>query len=52
MAELRKCDRCGAEAVCTVEVKSDVTTTVKADLCEECRSEFKLFLRWLTGQYD
>lgn len=52
MATTSKCDRCGGEAVCAVEVSSTVTTKVRVDLCEECLKEFKLFTQWLTGQYD
>lgn len=51
MATNKVCDHHeNMEAVITVEVKSDRTTTVKADLCQECFLEFKAFLHWLTGQ--
>lgn len=50
MATNRVCDRCGNKAVAKVEVKSDRTTTVMADLCHDCFLEFKWFLHWVTGQ--
>ena len=50
MATTQVCDKCGGEAVCTVEVKGDTLTTVKKDLCADCFARFKELARWLTGQ--
>lgn len=52
MATVKQCDRCGQEAVASVTVTSTVTTKVESDLCADCLVEFKLFLHWLTGQYN
>lgn len=50
MATSKTCDRCGEQAVVLVEVKSNKSTPVMADLCQACYEEFRLFLHWLTGQ--
>lgn len=48
--QTKLCDKCGQEAITTVKVESPMTTTVQADLCQECFTEFKKLVRWVVGQ--
>lgn len=50
MATTKTCDKCGGEAVCSIEIQGSTLTTVKKDLCQDCFIEFKRLVRWATGQ--
>ena len=49
MAIVKMCDICGGEAVAAVECKSDVTTPVKVDVCQDHLELYKQLMRILLG---
>lgn len=50
MANFKRCDRCGGEAIAEMEFKTSTTTPIKADLCIECVALAKKTMRVFTGQ--
>lgn len=50
MATTQTCDLCGEAAIDTVEVKSNLTTPVKLDVCEKHLAQWKQMVRFFTGQ--
>jgi hypothetical protein len=47
MATSKTCDICGGEAVSTVEAKSDKTTPIKVDVCQDHLELYKKLMRIL-----
>lgn len=49
MASVKTCDICGGEAVATVEAKSDQTSPIKVDVCQDHLELYKKLMRILLG---
>lgn len=45
MATKTTCDLCGADAVGTIEAKTDKTTALKKDVCEAHLAKYKEIMR-------
>jgi hypothetical protein len=50
MASIKTCDICGGEAIAELDSKTNKTTPIKLDICEDCLAEYKKIMREFTGQ--